>query len=154
STESTEIIRSGAERAHRFFHRLGAHIEALWSQSMFDERELPAIAERALLNDPPSVSISKEDIIAFVLAANDRGAPIYPDSKEAEPPIAVYVGRRFYIEVLFWIDATTDIHQHGFDGAFCVLEGSSVHSTYRFHESHRLSVRMLLGDLVHQNSEV
>jgi hypothetical protein len=44
----------------------------------------------------------------------------------------VYAGRRFYVEVVFWAEGTTAIHQHSFSGAFQVLVGSSIHTLYGF----------------------
>ena len=49
-----------------------------------------------------------------------------------DPPITVFAGPRFYIDVYFWFDGTTEIHQHAFCGAFQVLLGSSIHSWYEF----------------------
>jgi len=36
------------------------------------------------------------------------------------------------VDIYFWLDGTTTIHQHGFAGAFQVLLGSSIHSHYTF----------------------
>lgn len=52
-----------------------------------------------------------------------------------EPAITVYRGQGFYLEVLYWLDATTSIHQHAFSGAFQVLVGGSLHAIWRRHDS-------------------
>jgi len=70
-----------------------------------------------------------------------------------QPPLTVYCGRRFYIEALTWMNATMAIHQHGFAGAFCVLQGSSIHCTYAFREHSRTTERLLVGDLVNLEAE-
>ncbi|MGH7268811.1 MAG: hypothetical protein ACREJ3_00130, partial [Polyangiaceae bacterium] len=53
----------------------------------------------------------------------------------------------FYIDVLFWVDGTTAIHQHGFSGAFHVMAGASLQSTYRFAQRRRYSEHLMTGDL-------
>jgi hypothetical protein len=68
------------------------------------------------------------------------------DARFGQPPLTVYRGRRFFIQVLFWVDGTTLIHQHNLCGAFAVLAGGSLHSRYRFTVRERVNARLLLGD--------
>jgi hypothetical protein len=147
-------IDEGARRARLTFERLGDRVEAEWHATMYDDRALPAIARRALLDEPPHLGVAPEDVLHWALAAGSLGPQPNAEFEFGEPPITVYAGRRFYVEVLFWFSGTTAIHQHSFDGAFAVLAGSSVHSTYRFVEATRTSSRVVLGDLSHQHSEV
>jgi hypothetical protein len=65
-----------------------------------------------------------------------------------DPPITLYVGPRFYIDVYFWLDGTTSIHQHAFSGAFQVLLGSSVHSRYSFKKEREVNAHFLTGKVV------
>jgi hypothetical protein len=144
----------GARRARTLFERLGNRVEAEWHAAMYDDRALPLIAERALVDDPPHLGVSPENVLHWALGAGSLGLQPNAEFAFGEPPITVYSGRRFYIEVLFWFSGTTSIHQHSFDGAFAVLAGSSVHSTYDFVEVARTSARVVVGDLRHQQSEV
>jgi len=64
-----------------------------------------------------------------------------------QPPVNLYRDDWLYIEALFWLHGTTTIHQHAFSGAFCVLEGGSVHTQYVFDETQRLNDQLSLGDL-------
>lgn len=144
----------GARRARTLFERLGNRVETEWHAAMYDDRALPSIAERALVDDPPHLGVSPENILHWALGAGSLGLQPNAEFAFGEPPITVYSGRRFYIEVLFWFSGTTSIHQHSFDGAFTVLAGSSVHSTYDFVEAARTSARVVVGDLRHQRSEV
>ena len=59
----------------------------------------------------------------------------------------MYRGRGFYIDVLFWLDGTTNIHQHGFWGAFQVLAGSSVHCRFGFDLAEEINHRLRIGKL-------
>jgi len=49
-----------------------------------------------------------------------------------EPPITFYRGPRVYADALFWVTSSTEIHDHGFDGAFVSLFGSSLHCVYNW----------------------
>jgi len=146
--------KNSAARAHTYFGRIGDRVEGEWHAVSYDDRELPRIAERVLLDDPPHANVDPKDVIRWALTAHSLGPQPNADARFGEPPITVYAGRRFYIEVLFWFNGTTAIHQHGFDGAFSVLAGSSLHSTYHFREHDRTSVRLLVGDVVHETSEL
>src|SRR6185312_13331463 len=69
------------------------------------------------------------------------------NAKFGNPPITVFVGSRFYIDVYYWLDGTTAVHQHGFSGAFQVLLGGSVHSHYRFETEKEINPHLLIGNL-------
>jgi hypothetical protein len=64
-----------------------------------------------------------------------------------QPRVTVYNGNHFFIDLLFWADGTTSIHQHGFSGAFQVVEGSSLQSTYSFRCDRKVAAHLLLGEL-------
>jgi len=51
----------------------------------------------------------------------------------------MYRGDELEVQALTWMEGTTTIHQHGFDGAFRVLQGSSLHVEYSFNESEALA---------------
>ena len=67
--------------------------------------------------------------------------------KFGNPPITTYVGPRFFIDVYYWLDGTTTIHQHSFSGAFEVLLGGSVHSRYRFAKEREINPHFLVGQI-------
>src|SRR5205807_1953880 len=55
---------------------------------------------------------------------------------------------------LFWMDGTTAIHEHAFTGAFGVLHGSSVQSTYSFTPEKAASQRLVVGQTQFLTSEL
>src|SRR5262249_34250242 len=59
--------------------------------------------------------------------------------------ITLYNGPRFYLDVYFWVDGTTSIHQHAFCGAFQVLLGSSILSEYKFEEQQEINAAFSVG---------
>jgi hypothetical protein len=64
-----------------------------------------------------------------------------------EPPITLVQSGNAAIELLLWRTGRTAIHQHSFSGAFCVLDGSSLHCSYGFSSRYELDPRLLLGDV-------
>jgi hypothetical protein len=61
--------------------------------------------------------------------------------------LVVFDDPRFYIQLLFWLDGTTQIHQHEFSGAFHVLAGSSLHAEFAFANVRPVTAHFRLGDL-------
>jgi hypothetical protein len=64
-----------------------------------------------------------------------------------DPPITVYSAPRFFIDVYFWFEGTTAMHQHGFCGAFQVMAGSSIHSWYEFEPRQTINTFCELGEM-------
>ena len=87
------------------------------------------------------------DVVRFVHEAPVLVAQADIDSKFGQPAITVFRCEAFYIDVLFWVDGTTAIHQHRFSGAFHVMGGSSLQSRYRFTPKCAYSERLLYGTL-------
>jgi hypothetical protein len=129
-----------------FFAKLGAEIGRLWRERHYDERAFPEISARALEAAAPSEHVDFADAVRWALS---NKLPPQPDiaAEFGEPPLTLYFGEGFYIDLLFWLDGTTSIHQHGFSGAFHVLAGSSVHSRYRFTPERRINSRLAFGEL-------
>lgn len=73
--------------------------------------------------------------------------PFQTQSGFGEPELVVYDDPRFYIQILFWLEGTTDIHQHKFSGAFHVLAGSSIHSSFAFDDAQSISAYLRVGRL-------
>ncbi len=136
-----------------FFTKLGEAIRADWERVGFDERGLPEIAERHLHATPPAEHVTLEQIVEYALHQRRRTV-IEAKEDFGQPNINVYVDQRFYIEVLFWLEGTTSIHQHRFSGAFHVMSGGSVHSSYEFEETWRGNSRFKTGRLHQKQTEV
>ena len=129
------------------FQKLGAEIEEKWRQQNYNEELLPALAADALgAADIPS-KISAWDVIEWTLKQNELPLQKDPTGNFGDPPITLFVAPRFYIDVYFWLSGTTQIHQHGFCGAFQVLLGSSLHSWYNFDRTDSVNVYTEVGKL-------
>jgi hypothetical protein len=133
--------------------QLGADIERAWSAAQYRTEEFAPIAQAALEDRALPASMSVERILRwFALSSQVPHQP--PGAMFGEPPIQVYADPRFYIELLFWTDGTTAIHQHSFSGAFQVVLGGSIHTTYRFERKEAISRELLLGELTAGRSEL
>ncbi|WP_437962511.1 hypothetical protein WME76_45550 (plasmid) [Sorangium sp. So ce119] len=129
-----------------FFDQLGTLIQRRWRARDFEPGAFAEIAAAALRKLPPCDHTTYRDVVdAFVF---DDALPVQPpDPRFGQPQIVVHEAPDFYIEVLCWVDATTAIHQHSFAGAFCVLEGSSLHTTYGFTPQRTLGSTLEIGAL-------
>ncbi|HKO96944.1 MAG TPA: hypothetical protein VJU86_08130 [Pyrinomonadaceae bacterium] len=129
------------------FQVLGELIEKRWRQANYSEQLFPEIAEQALKESNLPERVDPWDVVRWVL-----NATALPDQKDAEanfgnPPITLFVGPRFFVDLYFWLDGTTSIHQHAFTGAFQVMLGSSIHSRYSFSEKQTVSEHFSVGEL-------
>jgi len=133
------------------FEELGSLVEKRWRdvnyrESLFPETAVGVLAEANLIE-----RIDPWQIIRWVQQTSNLPPQQDIDARFGNPPITLYVAPRFYIDVYYWLDGTTDIHQHSFSGAFQVLLGSSIHSHYRFENSQAINEHFLIGNLKLEN---
>jgi hypothetical protein len=129
------------------FTELGLEVERAWRAKSYDERALPELALAALQRAQLHQRVTPREILSWAITTEQLLPPRRQDKEFGQPPLMVYLGERFFIEVLFWLEGTTDIHQHGFSGAFSVLAGSSIESQYEFQPRHPIHAQLALGDL-------
>ncbi len=128
-----------------FFAELGRTVLAQWKAVDFSLPAFPAIAQAALEENPPAEQVDLEALIREFLLEDEQ--PFQTSSGFGQPEIVAYDHPRFYIQLLFWMDGTTDIHQHEFSGAFHVLAGSSIHSHFEFENAESVTAHFRVGDL-------
>ncbi len=129
------------------FNKLGAEIEVLWREKNYDEAGFPELAANALKEANLPAQVSAWDVIEWTM-----NQTVLPEQKDlsgnfGDPPITIYNSPRFHIDVYFWLEGTTAIHQHAFCGAFQVLLGSSIHSWYDFDRSEAVNTFTELGNI-------
>jgi hypothetical protein len=129
------------------FQTLGAEIEILWRDKNYDETLFPELAAQSLKEANLPGKVSAWDVIDWTL--RETNLPVQQDvfSKFADPPITLYNSPRFHVDVYFWLEGTTAIHQHAFCGAFQVLHGSSLHSWYEFERSESVNIFTEIGEI-------
>jgi len=129
------------------FNALGAEIEAVWRQQDYDEAVFPEIAAAALKRAELPARISAWDVIEWTMRQTTLPEQRDLSGKFGDPPITLYNSPRFHIDVYFWLEGTTAIHQHAFCGAFQVLLGSSIHSWYEFERSEAINSFTEIGTM-------
>jgi hypothetical protein len=128
-----------------FFVDLGRRVRERWQAADFSLAAFPDIAQAALEENPPAKRV---DLTALTRAfLRDDEQPFQTASGFGQPELVVFDDPRFYIQLLFWLDGTTQIHQHEFSGAFHVLQGSSLHAEFAFANVRPVTAHFRLGDL-------
>lgn len=122
-----------------YFKTLGELVEQRWTAQGRRSERLPAIATAALQDIPVPSGLTPELILD--LLATGRNVPKQRPSSDifGQPPAVMYRGESFQIQALTWMEGTTSTHQHGFDGAFRVVWGSSLHVKYSFQQAESLA---------------
>lgn len=128
------------------FAALGARLEDAWAAAHREEEAFPDVAEEVLAGF--DLAFDRE---AFLDDALDPAAPqlaqLAPVGVFGQPGFTVFHGDGFVVDVYYWLDSLSAIHNHPFCGVFTVLEGFSVHAEYAFEETRRFSERVRLGPI-------
>jgi hypothetical protein len=128
-----------------FFQQLGRTVLDRWRRANFDLAAFPQIARAALDERPPAREVDLAALMHEFLLDDEQ--PLQTDSPFGEPEIVAYAHPRFYIQLLFWLDGTTAIHQHEFSGAFHVMHGSSIHAHYAFEKARSITPYLRVGNV-------
>lgn len=113
------------------FEALGASIDEAWSRVGRAPLDFPPIAAEALQRAELHRHVDVAQLADW-LAEADAIPPQNLASNFGEPPLNVFVGRGWAIQVLCWVEGRTTVHCHDFAGAFTVMTGSSIQRRYRF----------------------
>lgn len=136
----------------QFFNELGHLVERRWNEQNYDEASFPEIAAQALAEMNPTERLEPLDIIRHLHSS--VSLPFQHGEEFSDLPLTLYSGPRFYVDVYFWLDGTTAIHQHGFSGAFQVLSGSSIHSHYTFTREREINPHFSTGQILLKDVQV
>ncbi len=132
-------------RMDAFFAELGRTVAARWKAENFSIGAFPGIAQAVLEERPPSEHVDLAELVREFLLDDEQ--PFQTSSGFGQPELIAYDDPRFYIQILVWLEGTTDIHQHEFSGAFHVLAGSSIHSHFEFRNPQSISAHFRVGEL-------
>ena len=146
--------RGGGEslKMNTFLTELGRRVYARWLEADFSLVAFPEIAKTTMEEQPPSEQVALADLIREFLLSDEQ--PYQSASGFGQPELIVYDCPKFYIQLLFWLDGTTDIHQHEFSGAFHVMAGSSIHSEYVFENAWDVTAHFRIGNLKLRKAEL
>ena len=107
-------------------------VEVAWQRHGRAPEAFGAIAATALEHAQLHTSLTFTSLIDALARRCD-----YPEQQDThavfgEPPVTLLCGDGFHLDVYFWLEPSTSIHNHIFSGAFTVLEGQSLHVVYDF----------------------
>lgn len=128
-----------------FFKELGRTVLERWKRENFSLEKFPGISCAALEKRPPSQHVDLPALMREFLLEDEQA--FQTTSGFGQPELVAYDHPRFYIQLLFWMEGTTAIHQHEFSGAFHVLHGSSIHADYKFQNARSVTPHLRVGDL-------
>ena len=128
-----------------YFEKLGRTVSERWQQENFSLEAFPELARIALEESPPSGNVDPDEMIHEFLINDDQ--PFQSQSGFGQPELVAFNHPRFYIQILFWLEGTTEIHQHEFSGAFHVMRGSSLHSEFDFTGARSITPHLRIGNL-------
>lgn len=128
-----------------FFSQMGEAVHEAWLRHEFNEDAFSRIALEVCSRTFAAATVGYRDLLEWLASARSLPYQRRMDENFGQPSITLYWSDNFLIEALFWHTGTTAIHQHGFSGAFCVLEGSSVHTTYEFTVEKEINSQIMLG---------
>jgi len=129
------------------FQKLGALVESRWKSQNYSEQVFPDIAAQALVESDLPARVDPWEVVRWVHTTAALPEQHDLEGRFGNPPVTLFSGPRFYIDIYYWLDGTTSIHQHAFTGAFQVLLGSSIHSSYSFREDRVINEHFSVGEL-------
>ncbi len=153
-SESPSAISGSFEAVPRVFQELAKEVHCRWNELSYDEKVFHEVATEALKAFELHEKIDSMDPARWSAFSQSIWDQRDREQKFGEPPVTVYRGDRFDIDIYYWLDGTTGIHEHGFCGALGVLDGSSIHSHYDFEETERFNSRLAIGDLKLRSCEL
>lgn len=127
------------------FCRLGEHVARQWAAVDHAPADFAALATAALLAAQPWQDFDVADLLGAALEPGNVWTR--PRTPFSDFPMILYRDARFRVEALIWTNSTTKIHDHGFCGAFAMLQGRSLHSRFVFAESTVGANGCAFGDL-------
>ena len=129
------------------FLKLGEQLELAWRAADYDENVFPSLAAEGLSAARLPEKYSPWQVLEWTLSQTELPRQRDLPGRFGDPPITIYSGPRFHIDVYFWFHGTTTTHQHSFCGAFQVMHGSSIHSWYEFDLKDKVNSFCEIGEM-------
>jgi hypothetical protein len=132
---------------------MAEYVSREWARVEDDEAAFSSIACEAMSRFPLT-RFDPGEMVKWAVARDELPVQADVNSLFGEPAFTAFSNGRFQIDFLFWMDATTAVHQHMFSGAFQVVRGASLHTQFQFTRSRRVNSRLQLGHLRPNRSEL
>jgi hypothetical protein len=132
---------------------LAAEVQKRYRRVDYNRAFLSELAVEALSRTPPPVDFDASVLFRSTLRADALPTQADLDSTFGQPPVTLFDSDYFIIDAYVWRDSATSIHDHGFDGAFCVASGASVQTSYSFQTMEVVNEGLRLGEMEFQGLE-
>lgn len=147
STDSGRARRTRLPRSVARLALMGQEIERRWAERAYRPGAFPRLAAEALRAASYHEEFDEDTVAAWVQRARSLPRQLDPRSSFGQPPLTVWHGERFVVDLYFWVDTETSIHDHSFSGAFTNLSGHSLNCSYRFERPEEVGRGVLTGSL-------
>ena len=138
-----------------YFGSLGDFVDQRWESVGRHPDELAAIAVDALESIEEPAELTPEVVLQLMAMGTSLPRQLNSSDRFGEPPVIAYRTEDFEIQVLNWMEGSTSVHQHAFDGAFKVQSGSSLHVEHDFSQRDELAEgHVITGVLASRSSEI
>lgn len=120
----------------QYFEGLGDEVVARWRKTGHSFSEFSKIAATLLSERPPRDSVDVPGLIDCLIPPQGKDRDTLPAQFAGktegfgDPPLTVFNRDGVVIDVYFWSHSFPGIHNHPFRGAFCLLNGKSLHARY------------------------
>ncbi len=105
------------------------------------------IAAEILANDSFVSLLDPEELLPHIIEGCSEIADLQVPGEFSDLQLILYADEQVEVQLLYWLSATTSVHNHGFDGAFRVIEGRSIHSRFEFTPAFEERDGLVLGQL-------
>lgn len=96
--------------------------------------------------------VNEDDIsIDKIIDVLDRGPfsqQFIIDDKFGEPSITIYKSEEIVLDILMWTSSDTNIHSHGFTGAFRTMKGETIQAIYKTKNTFKAPYEEMIEDEV------
>jgi hypothetical protein len=127
--------------------QLGEEVEAAWTRADHAIDAFASIAAGAVKRFALHEAFDLDELSDWLSQTDHLPEQLDPRSRFGDPPITLWRAARFVIDVYFWIEPETALHDHGFAGAFTNLVGESLHCVYRLNSVEDPAPGVILSDL-------
>ena len=135
-------------------HALAEDVALQWSAAGGTVEAFADIAVAALERSNLARTLTIDALCRYVANADTLPVQLDPASTFGEPPVTLAIADGFHIDAYLWVQPATAIHDHGFDGAFQVVDGVSLHSTFTFDGDDDLDAAVRCGTLSVEDNEL
>lgn len=147
--EAVKRRRAGARlpRSVSALVQLGEEIERRWASRKHARKYFHHLAADCLREAAFHRKFDEDEIIAWANRAKFLPQQLDPRGVFGQPPLTIWRTDRFVVDLYFWVDTETSIHDHSFSGAFTNLTGHSLNCSYSFDRDARHGEGLLTGSL-------